>query len=80
MKKFSFLRRMIPISMRRCKIFLLLILFVIALTLAADPVISFNFLSHNFGDIKEEDGKVSYDFTFTNTGDDTLKIIKVKAS
>jgi hypothetical protein len=50
------------------------------MTLAAAPEISFNNLTHDFGDIKEEAGKVTYDFTFVNTGDDTLKIIKVKAS
>ena len=58
-------------------LFLLIIVFV---TLNAAPEISFNFLTHDFGEIKEEDGKVSFDFTFTNTGDDTLTVTKVKAS
>ena len=43
-------------------------------------VIKFNNIEHDFGKIKEEAGKVKCTFTFTNTGDDTLKIINVKPS
>ena len=50
------------------------------LTLAAAPEISFDSLIHDFGEIKEEAGKVSHKFNFVNTGDDTLKVIRVKAS
>lgn len=31
--------------------------------------------SHDFGNIREADGKVSYDFVFKNTGDESLVII-----
>ena len=41
-------------------------------------VIKFNKTENDFGQIKEEAGKVKCTFTFTNTGDDTLKIIDVK--
>jgi len=41
-------------------------------------VIKFDKLEHDFGKIKEEAGKVKCRFTFTNQGDDTLKIINVK--
>jgi uncharacterized protein DUF1573 len=62
------------------KVILTFILLMMVVGLVAEPVISFDFLIHNFGEFKEETGKVSHDFTFTNTGDDTLKLIKVKAS
>jgi hypothetical protein len=48
--------------------------------IVAQPIITFENLNHNFGDIKEEKGIVEHSFTFTNTGDDTLQITKVKAS
>jgi len=62
------------------KIILIIILSLIALILAAEPIIEFNQLNHNFGDIKEEDGSVTHEFTFTNTGDEPLILVKVKAS
>lgn len=43
-----------------------------------NAVIKFDSLSHNFGKIKEEGGKVSTIFNFKNTGNDTLKILGVK--
>jgi uncharacterized protein DUF1573 len=42
--------------------------------------ISFEKNIHDFGKIKESDGKVEYKFMFTNTGDSPLIINKVKAS
>ncbi len=44
------------------------------------PTFSFNKNVHNFGDIKESDGKVSYKFTFKNTGSQPLVIHNVRAS
>lgn len=43
-------------------------------------VIKFDKVEHDFGKIKEEAGKVKCRYTFTNMGDDTLKIINVKPS
>ena len=42
--------------------------------------ISFEKETHDFGKIKESDGKVEYKFMFTNTGNSPLIINKVKAS
>ncbi len=44
------------------------------------PNISFEKVVHDFGQIKEVDGKVEYKFMFTNTGDSPLIITNVKAS
>ena len=41
-------------------------------------IIQFDKLDHDFGVIKEENGKVKCRFNFTNVGDDTLKITSVK--
>ena len=45
-----------------------------------EPTISFDKDTHDFGNIKEEDGKVRYDFQFTNTGGKPLIINQVRAS
>lgn len=42
--------------------------------------ISFDTKQHNYGKFKEENGKVTHKFIFTNTGGDPLIIHKVKAS
>jgi hypothetical protein len=44
------------------------------------PVISFDTRGHDFGSIREEVGKVSYDFVFTNAGKAPLVIQQVTAS
>lgn len=44
------------------------------------PKINFETKSHDFGTIKETDGKVTYVFQFTNIGNEPLNIVKVKAS
>lgn len=48
--------------------------------MAQKPVAKFVAESHDFGMIKEEKGKVSYTFVFTNTGNSVLLITEVKAS
>jgi len=45
-----------------------------------DPTISFDKDIHDFKTIKEEDGKVTYNFEFTNTGGKPLIINQVRAS
>lgn len=44
------------------------------------PHISFKSLTHNFGNIKEEDGPVTYDFHFRNTGNEPLVLQRVVSS
>lgn len=47
---------------------------------SVEPKISFEKTIHDFSDIKESDGKVSYEFKFTNVGSKPLVINDVKAS
>lgn len=42
--------------------------------------ISFDKSAHDFGEIKESDGVVTFDFTFTNTGNEALILQKVNSS
>ena len=58
----------------------LAILFCFFLCSSAYANIDFENTFHDFGEIKEEDGTVSYDFKFTNTGEETLKIERVTTS
>lgn len=44
------------------------------------PQITFAEDTHDFGTIKEDGGNVSYEFTFTNTGDAPLLIVNATAS
>ena len=55
-------------------------MFVLFNLLNAGPIISFKETEHDFGTIKEEIGKAEHRFDFTNTGDEPLKIIKVKST
>ena len=50
-----------------------------ALLLFSKPMMKFETLEYDFGDIKEGDGPYEHDYVFSNTGDEPLKIIKVKA-
>ena len=55
--------------------------FLIVVSVAAQkPTITFQTKDHDFGNINETDGKVSYVFEFTNTGTATLAIQNVQAS
>ncbi len=47
---------------------------------APQNTIVFEKLEHNFGVIKEENGKASYNFEFTNTGKTPIKLTNVQAS
>ena len=42
--------------------------------------LAFDNLTHNFGEIDEEDGPAEHTFFFVNKGDTPIKITKVKAS
>lgn len=66
--------------MKKLLVLGLLILGISALSYAQKPVIKFNKYVHDFGQIKEELGKVSYVFEFTNTGNADLILNNVQAS
>lgn len=69
--------------MRRIVLFMLTFVLAFASTIEAQQKqasISFNKEAHNFGEIKEDDGKVVYQFSFKNTGQNPLVITQVKAS
>ena len=57
-----------------------LFLFSISIAFSQNNKISFEKSEHNFGDIEENGGKVSYKFTFTNNTKNPLKILSVKPS
>ena len=54
------------------------VLFLSTLTLFAQPAIKFDNTTIDFGNIKEEDGKASKNFEFTNVGDQPLLLTSVK--
>ncbi len=63
------------------KLVTLLLAFVATLSVyAAQPTVVFDTKSHDFGTIKESDGPVTCEFTFTNTGTEPLVIISANAS
>src|SRR6056297_1900409 len=69
--------------MRRIVLFMLTFVLAFISTSEAQQkqaAISFNKEAHNFGEIKEDDGKVAYQFSFKNTGQSPLIITQVKAS
>ena len=51
-----------------------------AVFLYAKPTLTFDVSEYDFGDIIITEGIIYNDFTFTNTGDEPLQIIKVKSS
>lgn len=51
-----------------------------AAVFAAAPKISFATKSHDFGNVRETDGAVSCEFSFTNEGDAPLAIISARSS
>jgi len=62
------------------KISFLFAFMVIALVAAAQPAITFTETTHDFGDVYVTDGRVSFVFEFTNTGNQPLVINNVNAS
>lgn len=57
-----------------------LLLALAAGSVMAQPAIVFDEQRHDFGTIQEEGGKVSFDFTFTNTGNEPLVISNVRTT
>jgi hypothetical protein len=61
-------------------VFALFYSFSVGYSQTLDPTISFDKDVHDFTTIKEENGKVTYNFEFTNTGGKPLIITQVRAS
>ena len=61
-------------------VFLAAILLISAVTFAQKAEITFEKRTHDFGQIKEADGKATYEFVFTNTGKSPLVVNSVQAS
>ena len=59
---------------------IVMMFFILTISLYSAPIITFEKEVHDFGDIKEDAGPYEYEYTFSNTGDEPLKLIKVKAS
>ena len=62
------------------KFFLIIFLLILWNFIFAAPQITFDTMKHDFGTLKEEGGKAKFTFHFTNTGDEPLKILRVKSS
>ena len=54
------------------------VMFFSALTLFAQPIIQFEKMTYDFGNVKEEGGKVTGKFEFTNIGNKDLLLTNVK--
>jgi len=55
-----------------------IVMFLSALSLFAQPSIQFDKTTHDFGNVKEEGGKITGKFEFTNTGNQDLLLTSVK--
>jgi len=65
--------------MKKLILTLLLSLFVFSLFSQSSKIV-FENSEHDFGEIQEKGGKVSYKFSFKNIGDEPLLILSVKPS
>lgn len=61
------------------KAIVLITLLLIWVLLLSQPNLEFETLVYDFGRIKEEAGPYNVDFKFSNTGDESFHLIKVKA-
>ena len=61
--------------MKKSILFLFLLMGLTGMSKAQE--ITFTEVSHDFGQFDEQDGSMSYDFHFTNTGDKPLLIKQV---
>ena len=69
--------------MKKIDIFSIIPVFLVTSHFAFCQIVqelAFSDKTHDFGTINEVDGPVEYEFTFTNTGTNTIKIENVKAS
>lgn len=58
-------------------LFVTLMLTALSASAQGKPVITFNTTSHDFGTIKSSGGRVTCEYTFTNTGESPLLIVGV---
>jgi hypothetical protein len=61
------------------RLFALILILSSTFLLFSQPIIKFDTLEYDFGDIKEDEGPYEYNYVFQNTGDEPLKLTKVKA-
>jgi hypothetical protein len=61
-------------------LWMVLVLAITGYSQQVGPNISWDVSTYDFGDIKETDGKVTYNFTFSNTGSEPLVITNVRPS
>ena len=61
------------------RVFVLIIILFIWVSLLSLPIIEFETLKYDFGRIKEEEGPHQIDFKFSNTGDEPFRLIDVNA-
>ena len=61
------------------RIIVITILLITWTSLLSQPIIEFETLKYDFGEIKEEAGPHEFDFKFINTGDESFRLINVKA-
>ncbi|NVO03237.1 MAG: DUF1573 domain-containing protein [Bacteroidetes bacterium] len=66
--------------MKKSIIIIFFLLFSLSIFAQKKATIQFDSTEFNFGKFKEEKGKVEHIFKFKNTGNDTLKLLDVKAS
>lgn len=64
----------------RFSLLCVLLYFTGTLSLLAQPVINLINPRHQFGEVLEAKGELRHQFSFTNTGSDTLKILRLKVS
>ncbi len=62
------------------KVCLIITTFILGFSLGAQPVMKLSKTEHNFGSFKEEEGRQTYDFEVTNTGNAPLVIQNIVAS
>ena len=61
------------------KTFLLFIFLISSFILYASAEITFDNLIHDYGELIEDEGPYEHIYSFTNTGDEPFKLVKVKA-
>jgi hypothetical protein len=61
------------------RIIIITILLVAGVLLISQPIVEFETLKYDFGKIKEEAGPHEFDFKFINTGNESFRLINVKA-